>query len=549
MLSVYVPFVSTGSNANPKACIGDSLYEWVINNPSSALSSLTRIRKDTYVLTDTVSIPRSNCTNITMGNYQGNNYIFTSSGDASGNIYRVNSVGDSPGGTLTTITLNKTDNATNLKNICCTAITYKNGYLWLVPSVNATNASATIIRLDIFNPFKTPSPDISYNYTATTTDSQLTVYTGITSITANNPVSTIYAFGNYIFTLQPQVSGTTATVITKMSTTLSGTSGIISNPNFYSYSYSQAFIGSIASDNVNYIWMGQSVSPPSTGGSVYRMSLEYNTSINETTPSTAVTSFSTPLTFISAMKYGAGYLWVYGKNASVTTALIIQVDVTSNNIITSIPLISSPSISSLSNIDIYSEYMWMTDTANSALLKMKIYIPCFKEGTKILCLNAQMKEEYVPIENIRKGHLVKTSLNGFVPVCMIGKSTISNPGGDERIKNRLYKCSKTKYTDLFEDLYITGCHSILVNHLSDSQREKTMESLGDIFITDRKYRLMAYLDDRSEPYMETGKYTIWHLALENQDYYMNYGIYANGLLVESTSKRYMKELSGMKLIE
>jgi hypothetical protein len=60
---------------------------------------------------------------------------------------------------------------------------------------------------------------------------------------------------------------------------------------------------------------------------------------------------------------------------------------------------------------------------------------------------------------------------------------------------------------------------------------------------------MAYLDERCEPYTEQGTYTIWHLALDNTDYLMNYGIYANGLLVESTSKRYMKELSGMELIE
>jgi hypothetical protein len=192
--------------------------------------------------------------------------------------------------------------------------------------------------------------------------------------------------------------------------------------------------------------------------------------------------------------------------------------------------------------------MWMTDNANSALLKMKIYIPCFREGTKLLCLTPQMKEEYVPIQNIRKGHLVKTSLNGYVPVCMIGKSSIANPGGDERIKNRLYKCTKDNYPELLEDLYITGCHSILVNELTEIQREKTIESLGNIYITDRKYRLMAYLDDRAKPYDKIGTFTIWHLALENDDYYMNYGIYANGLLVESTSKRYMKELSGMELV-
>ena len=76
-----------------------------------------------------------------------------------------------------------------------------------------------------------------------------------------------------------------------------------------------------------------------------------------------------------------------------------------------------------------------------------------------------------------------------------------------------------------------------------------MEALGKICITDKKYRLMAYLDERADICENMETCTIWHLALENDDYYMNYGIYANGLLVESTSKRYMKELSGMELIE
>ena len=34
-----------------------------------------------------------------------------------------------------------------------------------------------------------------------------------------------------------------------------------------------------------------------------------------------------------------------------------------------------------------------------------------------------------------------------------------------------------------------------------------------------------------------------------ENYYGNYGIWANGLLVETCSKRYLKELSGMALIE
>jgi len=59
---------------------------------------------------------------------------------------------------------------------------------------------------------------------------------------------------------------------------------------------------------------------------------------------------------------------------------------------------------------------------------------------------------------------------------------------------------------------------------------------------------MVYLDPKAEQYKKEGNFNIWHLALDNADYYMNYGIYANGPLVETTSKRYMKELSGMKLM-
>jgi hypothetical protein len=57
------------------------------------------------------------------------------------------------------------------------------------------------------------------------------------------------------------------------------------------------------------------------------------------------------------------------------------------------------------------------------------------------------------------------------------------------------------------------------------------------------------LDDRAEPYEVEGVYNIWHLALENDNYYMNYGIYANGLLVETTSKRMIKTFSGMELLQ
>jgi surface protein len=173
--------------------------------------------------------------------------------------------------------------------------------------------------------------------------------------------------------------------------------------------------------------------------------------------------------------------------------------------------------------------------------------PCFMKGTQILCFRGE-EEVYRPIQDLRKGDLVKTYRNGYLPIHMIGTSGLSNPGDDERITNRLYKCSKELYPDLFEDLYITGCHSILVPSLTDDQWENTKAILGNVYITDNHFRLMACVDEKAQPYKRDAIIDIYHIALENDDYYMNYGVYANGLLVESCSKRYLTELSNMRII-
>jgi hypothetical protein len=131
---------------------------------------------------------------------------------------------------------------------------------------------------------------------------------------------------------------------------------------------------------------------------------------------------------------------------------------------------------------------------------------------------------------------------------MIGTSRLSNPGDEVRIPNRLYKCSKDLYPDLFEDLYITGCHSILVPNLTNDQWENTKAMLGNVYITDNHFRLMACLDEKAQPFKRDAMIDIYHIALENDDYYMNYGVYANGLLVETCSKRYLTELSNMRII-
>jgi len=154
------------------------------------------------------------------------------------------------------------------------------------------------------------------------------------------------------------------------------------------------------------------------------------------------------------------------------------------------------------------------------------------------------------VEYLRPKDLIKTINNGYLPIYMIGKRDIVHNASGERIKDQLYECSPDKYPEVFQPLVLTGCHSILVDkYVDEEQKEKTIEINGNTYVTDKKYRLPACADLRASVYEIPGTYTIYHLALENDNYYANYGIYANGLLVESCSKRYIKELSGMEIIQ
>jgi hypothetical protein len=181
---------------------------------------------------------------------------------------------------------------------------------------------------------------------------------------------------------------------------------------------------------------------------------------------------------------------------------------------------------------------------------LALYYMCFLEGTKILCYDPESKQEIErPIESLRSGDLVKTTMDGYKAIDTIGTSKIYNPANSMRSKNRLYKYSKENHPELKEDLVITGCHAVLVSELSDEERRDLIDIQGKVYVTADYYRLIACVDKRSQPYEKEGLFNIWHLALENDNYYFNYGIYANGLKVETASKRMMKEMSGMDLIQ
>ena len=186
--------------------------------------------------------------------------------------------------------------------------------------------------------------------------------------------------------------------------------------------------------------------------------------------------------------------------------------------------------------------------ANTTINYVQPY-PCFLEGSKILKLDQETDNEiYVPIETLKPGDLIKTFQNGYKAIFHIGRKVIPSSKNNVDKRNCLYKFSKAKIPGMSEDLYITGEHCTLHKTISHELKEEVKEHMGDIYITEYKYRVPACLDKRGELYKHNTPVTIWHFALENDNYYRNYGVYANGLLVESCSIQYLMALSNMEYV-
>lgn len=169
--------------------------------------------------------------------------------------------------------------------------------------------------------------------------------------------------------------------------------------------------------------------------------------------------------------------------------------------------------------------------------------PCFLISSKILT-----DKGYIAIEDLRKRDLVKTLKNDYLPIVLIGKSSIYNSGDLVRLKNRLYILPKQLFPSLTEDLVLTGCHSLLVDGLYKEQIFQMWGPNRRLYKTDNKLRLFTCFEPRAIPYQKKGTFTIYHLVLESNNDEINFGIWANGLLVETCSKLGLRDFSDMEFI-
>lgn len=149
---------------------------------------------------------------------------------------------------------------------------------------------------------------------------------------------------------------------------------------------------------------------------------------------------------------------------------------------------------------------------------------CYNEGTFILALKNGV-EEYVKIEDLRKGDFVKTYLHGYKEIELIGKNKSKN-NKDNKVHS-MYKIN---------DLIVTGGHFLLVDDLSGNNL--SIEKFYKLNLKiDDKYCLLACDCATAERIVDNKFYNVYHLVLKGEQ--KRYGIYVNnGVLSETTTKEH-----------
>ena len=147
---------------------------------------------------------------------------------------------------------------------------------------------------------------------------------------------------------------------------------------------------------------------------------------------------------------------------------------------------------------------------------------CYNINTLILTLKDN-QEQYIKIQDLKKNDLIKTYKNGYRPIKLIGKNSfVNNP-------SIFHSCMY-----YYNDLFITGGHSILVDEIDNKPKEYELWYNNKNKIED-KYLKLCCDDERFIKINSNDEFTVFHLVLEGDE--KQYGIYVNeGLLSETTTE-------------
>jgi hypothetical protein len=153
---------------------------------------------------------------------------------------------------------------------------------------------------------------------------------------------------------------------------------------------------------------------------------------------------------------------------------------------------------------------------------------CFEKNTLILVLEND-NEVYRKVSTLNVGDYVKTYKKGYKKIKVI-KSFTYNFENITRLKNSLFKMKD-------HDVIVTGRHGILVDELTEEEKNNVKECGTELRYIEDKIVLPACASDKFERIVSDKEYELWHFALENDDVNAVFGVYINdGILSESCSE-------------
>jgi alpha-tubulin suppressor-like RCC1 family protein len=436
--------------------------------------------------------------------------------------------------TTFTVTVNKINPTitTTSSNIIQT---YSNGGTILIPT--SSNSSGTFTyTFDTTGVIEVSSNGTSFNMLGAG---------GPVTVIATQAATTNYNSGTIIFTVTVNKSDPTITTTSSDITEIYSNGGTIPIPTSsnssgtftYTFDISGVIEASSNGTSFNILQAGGPVTVTATQGATTNYNsgtTTFTVTVNKSDPTITTTSSN-----ITKM---------YNNNSTIPIPISSNSNGTFTYIFDILGIIEVSSDNTLFNmlgaggpVTVIATQAATTNYNSGTIILTVMITPklfCFKEDTKILT-----NRGYIPIQHLQKDDLIKTLSHEYKKIHKINKKEIIHTINIERVPDQLYECSIDKYPELFEPLILTGRHSILVDQFKDKQQSYDTKSLfGKLYITNNKYRLPACVDDRTTIYNVPGTYTIYHISLENENQYTNYGIYANGLLIESCSKQHIQNI-------
>ena len=183
----------------------------------------------------------------------------------------------------------------------------------------------------------------------------------------------------------------------------------------------------------------------------------------------------------------------------------------------------------------YNDPIYVPSYDNDELYVFPEYTPviCYNKGTKILT-----NDGYVLVEDLKQGDLIKTYLHGYKPLESIKSA---------KMVNNLNEWSKCMYKlesldPDYEDLIVTGGHGILKSTLTRREimaDHKWFKYNRKYSRIDSMYVQRAAFSPEFTRLMDNEVYTFYHFSLEGN---RRYGVWANGVLSESTFLKDLKKI-------